>query len=210
LTISTGQKPKGWRKVKLGEIAKLSKESWKSDDENMPYIGLEHIKQQKLQLIGIGESSKVKSNKFLFKAGNTLFGKLRPYFRKVVKPKFHGICSTDIWVVLPEKEIDENYIFYFFANQELVDIATASSNGTRMPRANWNFLSTTIWNIPPILEQKAIAEVLSSLDDKIDLHTTRTKRLRIWHRCCLDSGLCATLPANSGKRFHLEILPYQN
>ncbi len=166
-----------WRKCKLGEVAKLSKKSWKVGDEQMPYIGLEHIEEAKLRLNGIGNSNDVASNKFRFQAGDTLFGKLRPYFRKVVKPSFDGICSTDIWVINPQKGIDKNFIFYFFANKELVDISYSASGGTRMPRADWDFLAQTVWNIPPIEEQKAIAEVLSSLDDKIDLLHRQNKTL---------------------------------
>lgn len=158
-----------WRECKLGDVAKLSKKSWKVGDEQMSYIGLEHIEEAKLRLNGIGKSDDVASNKFRFQAGDTLFGKLRPYFRKVVKPNFDGICSTDIWVINPQQGIDKDFIFYFFANKELVDISYSASGGTRMPRADWDFLAQTIWNIPPLEEQKAIVEVLSSLDDKIDL-----------------------------------------
>ena len=49
---------------------------------------------------------------------------------------------------------------------------------TRMPRADWNFLITVpIWTFPPLPKQKAIAEVLSSLDDKIDLLHRQNKTL---------------------------------
>ena len=158
-----------WKECKLGDIAKLSKKTWKVGDELMPYIGLEHIEESKLRLNSIGSSENVASNKFRFQADDTLFGKLRPYFRKVIKPNFDGVCSTDIWVLNPQKGIDKDFLFYFFANQELVDISYSASSGTRMPRADWDFLSQTVWNIPSIEEQKAIAEILSSLDDKIDL-----------------------------------------
>ncbi|MDD2267682.1 restriction endonuclease subunit S [Sulfuricurvum sp.] len=166
-----------WKECKISDIAKLSKKSWKVGDEPMSYIGLEHIEEAKLRLNGIGKSEDVASNKFYFQAGDTLFGKLRPYFRKVVKPNFDGICSTDIWVINPQKGIDKDFLFYFFTNQELVDISYSSSGGTRMPRADWNFLSQTVWNVPPLEEQKAIAEVLSSLDDKIDLLHRQNKTL---------------------------------
>ena len=167
----------GWREVKLGEVAELSKVSWKIYDEPFPYIGLEHINENKLRLNSIGDSSSVASNKYRFKAGDILFGKLRPYFRKVVLAKFDGICSTDIWVVKPKGETDNVFLFYFFANTALVDISYSSSSGTRMPRADWTFLSETSWNLPPLPEQKAIAEVLSSLDDKIDLLHRQNKTL---------------------------------
>ena len=46
-----------------------------------------------------------------------------------------------------------------------------------MPRADWKYLKKTTWILPPLPEQKAIAEVLSSLDDKIDLLTRQNKTL---------------------------------
>ena len=130
-----------------------------------------------MRLNSIGDSSSVASNKYRFKTGDILFGKLRPYFRKVLLAKFDGICSTDIWVVKPKGETDNVFLFYFFANTALVDISYSSSSGTRMPRADWTFLSETSWNLPPLPEQKSIAEVLSSLDDKIDLLHRQNKTL---------------------------------
>jgi len=166
-----------WREYKISDIATLKKDSWKVGDEELPYLGLEHIEEAKLRLNGVGSSNDVASNKYRFKAGDILFGKLRPYFRKVVKPSFDGICSTDIWVINATEKSDINFLFYFFANQELIDLSYSSSSGTRMPRADWKFLSQTIWEIPPLKEQKTIAQVLSSLDDKIDLLHRQNKTL---------------------------------
>ena len=33
----------GWKKMKLREVADLSKTPWKVGDENLPYIGVEHV-----------------------------------------------------------------------------------------------------------------------------------------------------------------------
>lgn len=46
-----------------------------------------------------------------------------------------------------------------------------------MPRADWKFLSQTLWDIPPIKEQRAIAEILSSIDAKIELLHRQNKTL---------------------------------
>lgn len=74
----------GWREVKLDDVATLVKKSWKIGDEPLPYIGLEHIDEGKLRLNGFGNSDEIASNKYRFFKGDVLFGKLRPYFRKVI------------------------------------------------------------------------------------------------------------------------------
>jgi len=167
-----------WKECKLGDVAYLVKDTYKPKiGDHLPYIGLEHIQEQGLRLLGVGDSDSVTSQKFHFKPNDVLFGKLRPYFRKVVKPCFAGICSTDIWVVRALEGNDQNFIFYFFANQEFVDTANSGDSGTRMPRADWHFVKDTIWPFPSLPEQRAIAGVLSSLNDKIDLLHQQNKTL---------------------------------
>jgi type I restriction enzyme S subunit len=168
----------GWKEEKLENIFYIVKEVYKPSNEHQyKYVGLEHIEQGTLRLNGWGYSNSVQSNKYFFKKDDILFGKLRPYFRKVIKAPFDGVCSTDIWVCRAKKDFDQNFLFYFLANQEFIDTANSTDEGTRMPRADWNYLKKTTWIIPPLPEQKAIAEVLSSLDDKIDLLTRQNKTL---------------------------------
>ncbi|WP_373747454.1 restriction endonuclease subunit S [Neisseria dentiae] len=160
----------GWREETLENMLTISKSQFQPDNKtDLPYIGLEHINAEKLRINGFGSSLDIASNKFHFKRNDVLFGKLRPYFRKVIKAKFDGVCSTDIWVIRAKKEVHQSYLFYFLANWEFVDLANSGEGGSRMPRADWNFLKQTKWTIPPLPEQKAIADVLSALDDKIDL-----------------------------------------
>ena len=159
-----------WKEYKLIDITEPIKDTYiPNGSENLCYIGLEHIEQGTLRLNGIGKSTDVTSNKFLFKSNDVFFGKLREYFRKVIKPDFDGIRSTDIWVLRAKEGINQNFLFYFLANWDFVNLADDGEGGTRMPRADWNFLKNTVWNVPPFSEQKSIASILSSLDDKIDL-----------------------------------------
>jgi type I restriction enzyme, S subunit len=158
-----------WKEYKLSDLAQLQKDSWKVGDEELPYIALEHIVENGLRIQGIGDSNTVASNKYYFDSDCFLFGKLRPYFRKLYRPNFKGICSTDIWVVKPKGKNNKDFLFYFFANQEFIDFSYSGSSGTRMPRADWNFVAETKWRFPEPNEQNAISELLSSLDDKIDI-----------------------------------------
>jgi type I restriction enzyme S subunit len=167
-----------WKKVKLGDAAEIIKDTYQpSINDELDYIGLEHIEQQSLRLNSIGKSSSVTSGKFKFQEGDILFGKLRPYFRKVVIPDFSGVCSTDIWVVRARKEYDQKFLFYLLASEPFIEIASSGSTGTRMPRADWTLLKTTEWIFPDLPTQSRIASILSAFDDKIELNRQMNKTL---------------------------------
>jgi len=168
----------GWKETAFNDMADLIKDGYHpTGSDNFKYIGLEHIDQQSLSLNSVGHSTEVGSNKFRFKGGDILFGKLRPYFRKVYRPRFDGVCSTDIWVVRAKNGIDQGYLFYRMASHEFVDMASSGSSGTRMPRADWNHLKDTRWPVPSLPTQKKIAKILGDLDEKIELNHQMNKTL---------------------------------
>lgn len=167
-----------WRDVTFGDIAELARDSIQpSECPDAPYIGLEHIGEGTLALTGHGVATDVNSLKSRFQRGDILFGKLRPYFRKVIRAPFDGICSTDIWVVRPTEEIDAGYLFYVMASESFVEFATRGSEGTRMPRAQWEHVSQFELRLPPMEEQRRIAGALGCLDDKIELNRRMAETL---------------------------------
>lgn len=167
-----------WKTYKFGDLADLRKEQVNSNGAEQLYIGLEHIEQQTLRLNGIGSSNDVISNKFKFYAGDVLYGRLRPYFRKVFNPKFDGVCSTEIFVLKNKKIIDKSFLYYLVASEEFTNIANSGSSGTHMPRADWRQLVKSEWSIPSDIEtQTQIAQILTSLDDKIELNLQMNQTL---------------------------------
>lgn len=163
-----------WNETKLGKMTQELRELYvPSQQESIPYIGLEHISQGELNLIGLGISNEIVSSKKIFKQGDILFGTLRPYFRKVVKPTFDGVCSTDITVLRARKGYSQDFLFYLLASQPLIDYASVISNGTKMPRAKWKVLAKTDWMIPALPEQERIASILSAYDNLIEVNNKR-------------------------------------
>ena len=161
----------GWRSVTLGDCATLVRDSvMPSACTDLPYIGLEHIGRGTLSLNGVGSAREVESAKTAFRAGDVLFGKLRPYFHKVVRPHFDGICSTDIWVLRPKENVDAGFLFYLLASAEFVSFASQRAEGTRMPRVKWEQAMGHLVLLPPVSVQRAIAQVLDALEQKSQLN----------------------------------------
>jgi len=155
--------------------------------QNLPYIGLEHISEGQLSLIGYGTSKEVVSIKSLFRQGDILFGKLRPYFRKIIIAPFDGVCSTDIWVVRAKEGTDQRFLFYWMASNEFIEESTRASEGTKMPRAQWNFIERIVRPVPPLPIQRAIAHILGTLDDKIELNRQMNATLEAIARALFQS-----------------------
>ena len=177
-----------WQTRTFGDCAVLVRESVSLPEvEDVPYVGLEHIGKDTLTLLAHGEASSVTSTKTRFKHGDILFGKLRPYFRKVVRSPFDGICSTDIWVVRATEGVDQGFLYYCMASWPFVDFATAGAQGTRMPRAKWEHVSRYETYLPPLPEQRAIAHVLDTLDDKIELNRRMNETLEEMARALFKS-----------------------
>lgn len=151
------------------------------------YIGLEHIQEGTLHLSHFGYAEDVSSIKSKFKKGDILFGKLRPYFRKVIIAPFDGICSTDIWVVRAKKRIDQKFLFYWMASENFINHSMAGAEGARMPRASWEYAGRSSCQIVDLGEQKAIASILSLLDDKIELNQQMNRTLEAQARAIFKS-----------------------
>ncbi len=177
-----------WTKIRFGDCANLVRNTVSPlTAELCPYVGLEHIGENTLALTGQGKSHDVTTAKTKFAKNDILFGKLRPYFRKVVRAPFDGICSTDIWVVRSRYEVDQGFLYYRMASQVFVDFANAGSTGTKMPRANWDHVESFEFSLPPLPEQRAIAHILGTLDDKIELNRRMNETLEAMARALFKS-----------------------
>ena len=156
-----------WEHRLFGEIASLGKGKYTpKQEEILPCIELEHLEQQTGQIIGYANSNEQNSVKSVFHKGDVLFGKLRPYLRKFALPEYDGVCSSEIWVLHPESNIDSTFLFYLIQSESFIAAANISS-GTKMPRAEWSKVSNESFFIPELSEQKRIADLLSTIDKRI-------------------------------------------
>lgn len=127
---------------KLGEIAEEMRRNVPKGelDEPQPYVGLEHIPRRSLALDSWETTTELGSNKLEFMKGEVLFGKIRPYFHKVSVAPFDGLCSADTIVIRARSPEHYALVIACVSSDEFVAHAVATSNGSKMPRANWGVL----------------------------------------------------------------------
>ena len=131
----------------------------------MPCVELEHIEQETGRIIGSVPSIQQNSIKSVCKAGDTIFGKLRPYLKKYAFLKEDMVCSSEIWSLIPSSRIIPEYLFYLVQTDEFIRIANISS-GTKMPRAEWSNVEKALFSVPEKNIQHQIVHLLRRLDVK--------------------------------------------
>jgi len=161
--------PKGWKLGTFGDIAENIRRgvSPKDLDSEMPYIGLEHMPRKSIELSAWGRAGDVTSNKFVFKKGEILFGKLRPYFHKVGVAPVDGVCSTDVLVVSSKSPEHFGLMLGHVSSVDFVNFVDAASEGTKMPRTNWETMARFTIAIPAEKLSEAFTQKIMPMIKKI-------------------------------------------
>ncbi|MFZ5483610.1 MAG: restriction endonuclease subunit S [Pseudomonadota bacterium] len=180
--------PPGWKNHQFGDVCDRVKDSYHPvDDGDTPYVGLEHLAQGFPAFVGRGQESEVRSSKTAFKAGDILFGKLRPYLRKGAQADFDGVCSTDILAFRAKAACESEFLKFIIHSDEFVAHAKSTTSGVQHPRTSWPSLREFRLSLPPLPEQKKIAHILSTVQRAIEaqeriIQTTTELKKALMHK----------------------------
>ncbi len=170
-----------WKRREFSEVTSLSKAKWnpRSATESIPCVELEHLSQFTGQRLGSISSREQRSVKNLFRPGDVLFGKLRPYLRKYWLADMLGVCSTEIWVLRANREVcSPTYLFYLVQSERFIASCHVTS-GSKMPRADWDYVSTFPFLLPSLEEQRVISTILKASDQTISRLSKRLTVLKV-------------------------------
>jgi type I restriction enzyme, S subunit len=154
---------------RLGDLAEHVRESTTpTPDDSRRYVGLEHLNTGDSRICSWASASSARSSKFVFRTGDVLYGKLRPYLDKAALAEFDGVASTDLLVLRPRNDIDADFLAYTMHSQPVLDHAIATTAGVNHPRTSWSALSAMEVYAPPLNEQRRIVRILQPFRE---LHT---------------------------------------
>ncbi len=159
-----------WKMVKFGDIAQnVAVRVDPADAKTDVYVGLEHLDPSTLHLRQWGHPTDVTGQKLAFKKGDVIFGRRRAYQRKLAVAEFDGICSAHAMVVRAKpKMILPEFLPFFLQSDMFMERAIEISVGSLSPTINWKTLKVQEFPLPPIDEQKRIAEILWAADEAVE------------------------------------------
>lgn len=160
--------PVGWLFLELGKIVEYGKTSKcrLEDVESSTWVlELEDIEKESSKLLNRAHASErpFKSTKNIFKNGDVLYGKLRPYLNKLIIADTSGVCSTEIIPLNVEPYVSNSYLFYWFKSEQFLSYVKDVSYGVNMPRLGTNDGRKAPFVLAPLAEQKVIAEKLDKM-----------------------------------------------
>ena len=169
-----GEIPEEWEVSKLKYCSSFIQEKYDESLGELDYIGLENIVSWNGKYVRT-ESNYDKSQSILFCKDDILWGKLRPYLAKVYHCKNNGCCSGEFCVIRVNSEHIVRFFWNLLISSEFVAAIDRSTYGTKMPRANTDFIRNMLIPVPSVAEQERIACFLDNECTRIDAVIEQTR-----------------------------------
>ena len=174
---------KHWPTKTLGDVLEVSRERiepLQHPGTSFNYVGLENVEGHTGNLLPFPstDGAEIKSTKNVFRPGQILFGKLRPYLNKVHLAREKGICSTDIYVLNSRKaSMQPAFAAYYLRSPVVLAAVSNAMAGANLPRINESNLLGIPAPVPPLAEQGRIVKLLDEADELRKLRAQADHRI---------------------------------
>jgi len=154
------------------------------------YVSTENMLQD---FQGVVEAKSVPEdvNVISFSCGDILISNIRPYLKKVWKATFNGGCSSDVFVLKANNNIESDYLHYVIANDKFINFVMSGAKGVKMPRGDKKQMKTYPLSLPQIQEQKKIGKMLSLLDERIATQNKIIEDLKKLKSAIIEKVFCS-------------------
>lgn len=171
-----GDLPSHWQIKRTKYAVDPLRQKTNNIPEDPFYVAMENIESWTGRLLPGEQAAEPEGVVGTFQSGDVLFGKLRPYLAKALLAERDGYCSTELLALGP-KSVHSGFLLYWMLNSDFVREVDGSTYGSKMPRANWEFIGNLPIAIPPFEEQRAIAAFLDRETVRIDALIDKKRRL---------------------------------
>ena len=158
--------PDSWCWVRLGEVTDYGTGKQVNQNNIAPnswILELEDIEKETYKLSSKRFDRKPGSSKNAFTAGDILYGKLRPYLKKVIIADESGYCSTEIIPFRGYGNINSSYLKYCMVAPTIDSYINQITHGMDMPRLGTDKAKQLVIPLPPLDEQQRIVARLELL-----------------------------------------------
>lgn len=167
-----GEVPKHWSILRLKHV--LAQITDRASRRSNP-IALENIEGWSGRYVET--ESDFSGEGVVFRAGDLLFGKLRPYLAKVYLSESPGEALGDFHVMRPCVDLAPKFAFHQLLQRQFISVVDGATYGAKMPRIGWEVMGNMPFLSPPISEQETIATFLDRETTHIDALIEEQKRL---------------------------------
>jgi type I restriction enzyme S subunit len=161
--------PSDWRWSEWKDVARVASNLVNpADFQDHPHIAPNHIESGTGRLLPYQtvRDDGVTSSKHLFKPGQLLYSKIRPYLAKAVVVDFGGLCSADMYPV--DTELDHRYLKWWMLSPDFTRFAAGEQARTVLPKINKDALGRLPVPVPPVAEQHRIVDLLEDHLSRLD------------------------------------------
>jgi type I restriction enzyme S subunit len=179
-----------WKETCFGALVSFVSEKSKASEATLTnYISTENMIAE-FGGISVAENIPCNGSVTKFIIGDVLFSNIRTYFKKVWQASFNGYCSNDVLVFrsADESKLLTDYIYHLCRWSKFTELSIRTAKGVKMPRGDKDALAKFHFQLPTLIaEQRAIAHILGTLDDKIELNRRMNETLEAIARAIFKS-----------------------
>lgn len=160
----------GWKRMRFGDVVENCNETCDPEEAGLDrVVAMEHLEPGSLHVRSWGNVADGTTFTRRCRAGQVLFGKRRAYQRKVAVAEFEAVVSGDIYVLAPKDDrLLPELLPFLCLSERFFQHAVGTSAGSLSPRTNWSSLASFEFDLPPLDQQRRIAEILWAVDEVIE------------------------------------------
>lgn len=172
-------------KIQSGQVSPLEEPY-----SEMIHVGPANIESNTGRLLNLktAKEENLISGKYLFNSSMVLYSKIRPNLNKVTIPSFEGICSADMYPIIPLECIDKNFLLFLLKQKEFLTYAISNSGRANIPKINREALLNYEAILPPLSLQRLFAQRIEQIEREKsevqksiqDLETLLASRMQYW------------------------------